>query len=31
MLLLDGLADDTVAALLGLDRLEDFEGGARAP
>ena len=29
MLLLDGLADDTVAALLGLDRLEDFEGAER--
>jgi SagB-type dehydrogenase family enzyme len=25
MLLLDGLADDTIVALLGLDRLEDFE------
>lgn len=29
MLLLDGVADDTVAALLGLDRLEDFEGAER--
>ena len=29
MLLLDGLADDTVAALLGLDRFEDFEGAER--
>ena len=26
MLLLDGLADDTVAALLGIDRTQDFEG-----
>lgn len=26
MLLLDGVADDTIAALLGLDRSEDFEG-----
>ena len=26
MLLLDGLADDTLAALLGVDRAEDFEG-----
>ena len=26
MLLLDGLADDTVAALLGLDRFEDLPG-----
>jgi SagB-type dehydrogenase family enzyme len=29
MLLLNGLADDTVAGLLGLDRLEDFEGAER--
>jgi SagB-type dehydrogenase family enzyme len=29
MLLLDGLADDTVAALLGVDRPEDFEGAER--
>jgi len=29
MLLLDGLADDTVAALLGVDRPEDFEGVER--
>jgi SagB-type dehydrogenase family enzyme len=29
MLLLDGVADDTIAALLGLDRLEDFEGAER--
>ena len=29
MLLLDGVADDTVAALLGLDRVEDFEGAER--
>ena len=29
MLLLDGLADDTVAALLGIDRPEDFEGAER--
>ena len=29
MLLLDGLADDTVAALLGVDRAEDFEGAER--
>ncbi|MGH7206025.1 MAG: SagB/ThcOx family dehydrogenase [Nitrospiraceae bacterium] len=29
MLLLDGLADDTVAALLGLDRTEDVEGAER--
>ena len=29
MLLLNGLADDTVATLLGLDRLEDFEGAER--
>ena len=29
MLLLDGLADDTVAALLGIDRAEDFEGAER--
>ena len=29
MLLLDGLADDTVAALLGVDRPEDFEDAER--
>ncbi len=29
MLLLDGLADDTVAALLGVDRAEDFDGAER--
>ena len=29
MLLLDGLADDTLAALLGIDRAEDFEGAER--
>ena len=29
MLLLDGLADDTVAALLGVDRPADFEGAER--
>ena len=29
MLLLDGMADDTVAALLGVDRPEDFEGAER--
>ena len=29
MLLLDGLADDAVAALLGVDRPEDFEGAER--
>jgi SagB-type dehydrogenase family enzyme len=29
MVLLDGLADDTVAALLGVDRSEDFEGAER--
>jgi SagB-type dehydrogenase family enzyme len=29
MLLLDGLADDTVAALLGIDRPEDFKGAER--
>jgi len=29
MLLLDGVADDTIAALLGLDRPEDFEGAER--
>ena len=29
MLLLDGLADDTVAALLGVDRPGDFEGKER--
>ena len=29
MLLLDGLADDTVATLLGVDRDEDFEGAER--
>jgi len=29
MLLLDGLADDTLAALLGLDRAGDFEGAER--
>ena len=29
MLLLDGMADDTIAALLGLDRPEDFEGAER--
>ena len=28
-LLLDGLADDTLAALLGADRQEDFEGAER--
>ncbi len=28
-LLLDGLADDTLAALLGVDRPEDFEGAER--
>ncbi len=28
-LLLDGLADDALAALLGADRLEDFEGAER--
>jgi len=28
-LLLDGLADDTLAALLGVDRAEDFEGAER--
>jgi nitroreductase len=28
-LLLDGLADDTLAALLGADRSEDFEGAER--
>ncbi len=29
MLLLDGLSDDTVAALLGVDRSEDFAGAER--
>ncbi|MGH7909489.1 MAG: SagB/ThcOx family dehydrogenase, partial [Thermodesulfobacteriota bacterium] len=29
MLLLDGLADETVAALLGIDRSKDFEGAER--
>jgi len=29
MLLLNGLADDTIAALLGVDRFEDFEGVER--
>jgi SagB-type dehydrogenase family enzyme len=29
MLLLDGLADDTVAALLGVDRTRDFKGAER--
>ena len=29
MLLLDGLADDTLAALLGVDRAEDFDGAER--
>lgn len=29
MLLLDGLSDDTVASLLGVDRTEDFEGTER--
>jgi SagB-type dehydrogenase family enzyme len=29
MLLLDGLADDTVAAVLGVDRPEDFDGAER--
>lgn len=29
MLLLNGLADDAVAALLGVDRAEDFEGAER--
>ena len=29
MLLLGGLADDTVAALLGVDRAEDFDGAER--
>ena len=29
MLLLDGLADDTLAAMLGVDRAEDFEGAER--
>ena len=29
MLVLDGLADDTVAALLGVDRAGDFEGAER--
>jgi SagB-type dehydrogenase family enzyme len=29
MVLLDGLADDTVAALLGVDRPRDFEGAER--
>ncbi|HEU0199907.1 MAG TPA: SagB family peptide dehydrogenase, partial [Burkholderiaceae bacterium] len=29
MLLLDGTADDTVAALLGVDRTEDFSGAER--
>jgi len=29
MLLLDGTADDTVAALLGVDRTEDFTGAER--
>ncbi len=29
MVLLDGVADDSIAALLGLDRLEDFETAER--
>ena len=29
MVLLDGVADDTVAALLGVDRPEDFDGAER--
>jgi nitroreductase len=29
MLMLDGVADDTLAALLGVDRPEDFEGAER--
>jgi SagB-type dehydrogenase family enzyme len=29
MLLLDGTADDTVAAVLGIDRAEDFDGAER--
>ena len=29
MLLLDGLSDDTVAALLGVDRTQDFKGAER--
>jgi hypothetical protein len=29
MLPLDGVADDTIATLLGLDRPEDFEGAER--
>jgi len=29
MLLLDGVADETIAALLGLDRVEDFEDAER--
>lgn len=29
MLMLDGLADDTIASLLGVDRDEDFEGAER--
>ena len=29
MLLLDGLADDAIAAMLGVDRPEDFEGSER--
>ncbi len=29
MLVLDGVADDTIAALLGLDRREDFERAER--
>ncbi len=29
MLLLDGLSDDTIASLLGVDRDEDFEGAER--
>jgi SagB-type dehydrogenase family enzyme len=29
MLLLDGLADDTIASMLGVDRDEDFEGAER--
>ncbi len=29
MMLLDGLADDTIAQLLGLDRADDFDGAER--
>ena len=29
MMLLEGLADDTIAMLLGLNRIEDFEGAER--